>query len=297
MKIKELIKSLIPPLVLIIKNKTFPAKVVVSTASKPLESGFEELCKNNEKFRNKHFGERVFILASGPSIKTQNLKPLENETCIAVSHFHLHEDIHTINPRYHVLAPQHPPFNFNDSSKYFRDFIKAYPDNQTSIFLGINHYKYNYLQLLKEHPELKRPIFYYLDYSAGMQLDEQNHLLDDSWDITKSPFAMRTVIYGAIQLAIFMGFKQIILLGCDHDYLNDINRTTNHHFYQEEKGISDKSHLEQFTREKWFFEYYMRWKDYRLMNEYAASKGVKIINATNGGLLDVFERRELTQLI
>jgi uncharacterized iron-regulated protein len=41
----------------------------------------------------------------------------------------------------------------------------------------------------------------------------------------------------------------------------------------------------------------MRWKDYRLMNEYAASKGVKIINATNGGLLDVFERRELTQLI
>ena len=37
------------------------------------------LCKKNSKFKDIHNGERCFILATGPSIKTQNLRPLKNE--------------------------------------------------------------------------------------------------------------------------------------------------------------------------------------------------------------------------
>jgi len=64
------------------------------------------------QLKDKHLGERCFILATGPSIQEQDLTVLEGELCIAVSHFFLHKDIKRISPRYHVLAPYHPPFSF-----------------------------------------------------------------------------------------------------------------------------------------------------------------------------------------
>lgn len=286
MKKESWIKAWAPPI--IYKNAIRIKDQIVGN-----RSPFRELVKGNSQFRNRHSGQRVFILASGPSIRTQDLKFLKEETCIAVSHFHLHEDIKVINPKYHLLAPQHEPFTFEDSSKYFVDFKNAYAKTDTEIFLGVNKYPYNYFELLKAHPELSVKNLHYIDYSSNIQIDEENCHIESNWDISKRPFVMRTVIYGAIQLALYMGFSEIYLVGCDHDYLNDITRTTNHHFYQEEKGISDQEHLEAFSKEDWFLEYFMRWKHYRLMKEHLALKNVRILNATKGGLLDVFERVEL----
>ena len=80
------------------------------------------------------------------------------------------------------------------------------------------------------------------------------------------------------------------------DYLKDVERVTNHHFYREEDGVSDAEHLGSFTLERWFLEYYLRWKQYRLMREYLESKGVRVFNATTGGMLDVFPRVDLASL-
>jgi len=291
MNTKEIIKKFIPPILLEAKAVLFPYK----PANQPHD--FSDLAQKNKHFKNIHSGETVYILASGPSIQRQDLKPLANKTTIAVSHFHLHKDIEIINPNYHVLAPQHPPFEFNDSSKYFKDFHNAYKKHNTKVFLGLTNYVYNYLELLKKFPELYYPHQYYIDYSRSPQLDETNLYDQSVWDLAKKPFGIRTVLYSAIQMAIYMGFKKIILLGCDHDYLNDIARTTNHHFYEEEKGISDKNHLDAFTKERWFLEYYMRWKQYRLINEFANSQGIKIYNATPGGMLDVFELKKYEETL
>jgi len=197
-----------------------------------------------------------------------------------------------------VLAPQHPPFNFYDSSKYFDDFSIAYKNIDVDYFLGVNYYEYSYINLLKEKQQYNHSRIHYLNYEKPIVLDENNYMNDNVWDISKNNiFSMRTVVYGAIQVAIYMGFSRIYLLGCDHDYLNDISRTSNHHFYKEEKGISDIQHLSEFTRERWFLEYYMRWKQYRLMKEYAETKNIEIINATAGGMLDVFKRVKLENII
>lgn len=250
----------------------------------------------NTKFKNIHKGERCFILASGPSITQQELSVLEGETCIAVSHFHLHKDIRTIKPKYHVLAPSHPPFTFNDSGKYFSDFKEKYADMDVTYFLGDNSFPYSFRKLVQTHPELSVNNAYYLNYEPGFDIDEENYSQNNIWDISKTVFSPRTVIYSALQVAGYMGFSEIYLLGCDHDYLNDTKRTTNHHFYKEEAGISDKEHLDAFSSEKWFYEYYMRWKHYRLMRMALEEKGCKVYNATRGGMLDVFERVEFETL-
>jgi hypothetical protein len=107
---------------------------------------------------------------------------------------------------------------------------------------------------------------------------------------------MRSVVYGAVQLAAYMGFTEIYLIGCDHNYLQELGQNAVH-FYEEKKGNDkDAQHLEAFSTEKWFFEYYSRWRDYRLMATYLEQRGTQIYNATNGGMLDVFPRKSLNEI-
>jgi len=247
-------------------------------------------------YRGRHAGERCFILATGPSITGQDLTLLASETCIAVSHFFLHEDVGRIDPAYHVLAPYHPPFDFDTLEKLFDGLGERYSDRVT-YFVGHTPYEYSIAEYLKRNPQRRRPNMHFVDYSGSTHLDDYNHGDPAMWDIAGSPFLPRTVIYSAIQVAAYMGFTEIYLLGCDHDYLTDMTRVTNHHFYAEEDGVSDAEHLSGFTTERWFQEYYQRWRQYRLMRDHLASRGVKVYNATAGGMLDVFGRAVYEEVV
>lgn len=274
-----LLKKAMEPTVRERQNKTMPD---LSTQS-------------NVLLKNKHRGERCFILATGPSIKEQDLSVLEGELCIAVSHFFLHKDIKKISPRYHVLAPYHPPFNFEDLNKVFSGFDQAYENDVTYVF-GHRPYEFSIYDFLQKCPTKQMDNIHYIDYTNSKPLAEDNYMLTSTWDIEGAPFEVRTVIYSAIQLATYLGCKEIYLLGCDHDYLQDTKRVTNHHFYREEEGVSDAEHLSAFTTERWFEEYYFRWKHYRFMREYAKNIGCEIYNSTQGGMLDVFPRRSLSEI-
>jgi len=256
---------------------------------------FRQIFARNEKFHNIHKGERCFILATGPSINNQNLMPLKNEKCIAVGGFFLHKDVREISPMYHVEAPSHEPFHMEASKMCFEGYRDHYSE-KTTIFLGHRPYEYSYFNFLQQNPEFKNDNIHFLNYT-GPALDEHNYKNPDIWDITKPLFGCGTVVYCAIQLAVYMGFKEIYLLGCDHDYLNDIFRVTNHHFYKEEDGVSDVQHLSAFTTERWLEVYYFRWKQYRLMNEFLQSNSIYIFNATDGGMLDVFPRVKFEEII
>jgi hypothetical protein len=255
-----------------------------------------DLSRRNCRFKDIHLGERCFILATGPSIQYQDLRSLKGEFCIAVSHFFLHKDIAMISPQYHVLAPYHYPFNFENLKKIFEGFQESYK-NELIYFFGYTPYEYSIYRFLDKNPQYKNSNQYFIDYLYSSTLNEKNYLSSRVWQINKKPFAIRTVLYSAIQVALYMGFKEIYLVGCDHDYLNDTSRVTNHHFYKEEEGISDAEHLNSFTTERWFEEYYFRWKEYRLMKQYAEYQGCSIFNATEGGMLDVFPRVRLSDVI
>ena len=253
------------------------------------------LTAGNIRFRDRHKGQRCFILATGPSIQQQDLTVLKNEVCIAVSQVYLHDDIRTIAPRYHLIAPWHPPFNFATVQKIFDDFSTYYHDLDVTYFFGYRAYDYSVLDFLKAFPHYLTPKMNFLHYN-GIGLDEANHADTAVWDLCRPLFEIRTVIYGAIQLAGFMGFDEIYLIGCDHDYLADVKRVSGHHFYQEKKGVNDAPHLGAFSTEKWFKEYYDRWCHYRLMQSYLTPRKQRIYNATAGGMLDVFPRKTLADL-
>lgn len=255
----------------------------------------DELFKANQRFKNRHQGKRCFILASGPSINQQDLTLLKDEICFSVSSFFLHNDISVINPKYHVLAPTHHPFDFSQVRTVFQGLNDRLPAD-CHVFLGHKMYEFSYHNFLKANKDFLTKEFSWINYSDSLELSDDNFDSESLWDIAGKPYSLRTVIYSAICIAQYMGFKEIYLLGCDHDYLKDTSRITDHHFYKDSQSYSDKEHLSEFTTEKWFYEYYRRWKDYRLMRTYLQSRNVTVYNATLGGMLDVFERRTFEDL-
>jgi len=256
----------------------------------------EDLFKANEVFYGKHKGERCFILATGPSINNQDLRALRNEVCLAVGLFFLHDDISTIQPMYQLQPPNHPPFTFDNLEKYYQQ-ASIRNMHAPHYFIGHREYEFATVRFLAENRHICPKNYSYINYHNAPYIDEHNLKDPTLWDMCGNPFAARTVVYMAIQMALYMGFSEIYLHGVDHDYLHDVNRVENHHFYPEEEGHSDVELLSQFTTERWFKEYYFRWRDYRLMQTYLKEQGVSIYNATRGGMLDVFPRVTLEHLL
>ena len=85
-----------------------------------------------------------------------------------------------------------------------------------------------------------------------------------------------------IEIAVYMGFKEIYLLGCDCSY----PKGSKSHVV--ESGFVDKNAASNPIR--------MR-VGYKCAKDYADSHGIKIYNATRGGELETFERVDLDEIL
>jgi hypothetical protein len=90
-----------------------------------------------------------------------------------------------------------------------------------------------------------------------------------SENIYKNIYDIATVTYDSMQLAVYMGFKEIYLLGMDNMYANDKNKAA--------------------------IQYEMN-TAYQYAGQYADAHGINIINATRGGYLEIFPRAEFARL-
>ena len=84
-----------------------------------------------------------------------------------------------------------------------------------------------------------------------------------------------TVTYVCLQLAVYMGFTEIYLLGTDCNY---IIGSSNNHFIKDDV-VDNKNHGTELMI-----------KAYECARDYANAHNIKIYNATRGGMLEVFER-------
>lgn len=99
-----------------------------------------------------------------------------------------------------------------------------------------------------------------------------------------------TVAQTAIMAAIYMGCSPIYLLGLDHDWLAH-HGETGYNFYS---GLVLQNHpqvtgkLGDYGKQ---MESLLRvWRSYYGLKEIVERKGIRILNATHGGFLDVFDR-------
>ena len=125
-------------------------------------------------------------------------------------------------------------------------------------------------------------------------------IFNDGIDASSVLYGARGIPIMAIQIALYMGYKEIYLLGidccCDKD-------TGASHFYNPEqctfRGIELKNEdiLASMDRiEDEYRAYLGLMNEFRCLQSFAKSKNCMIYNASKGGVLDVFDRREFDLL-
>lgn len=220
--------------------------------------------KDIKKFYNCHKGKRIFIVATGPSLRIADLEKLYEHQEITISMNYIYYIFSNTKwrPDYYVASDgnmirayeslKSPELWFEKTEKFFSD---------------------NYLKFW----EKKR------DNTYHCYKQEQNpDRIEFSSDFSEVVYSGLTVTYTCLQLAVYMGAKEIYLLGTDFCFSKNFN-SQNDHFY----GKGDK----------WYtFDYDFVQKAYEVAKSYAESNRIKIYNATHGGMLEVFERVDFESL-
>lgn len=250
----------------------------------------DSILKENDRFLNLHRGQRCFILGSGHSIKEQDLTKLAGEIVITQNHFHAHELIQVINPTYHVNVPKYQSSDFDDDWRAWLKSMDERLPRETIFFFGKN------TKYLVDQMDLFQGRSYYMKHGYNAMAARRAPV-----DITHTIMAVPTVLTQCLAIAIFMGFQEIYLLGFDLDQLFRMNNRSQVRFYGLSPITVNRAEIEQeeatgASGDDWI-AMWLIWRQCNLLKREAERRGLKIINATRGGLLNMFERRSYEQVV
>ncbi len=243
----------------------------------------DPLVSLNSRFCNIHKEQRCFILGSGNSISGQDLTRLNGEIVMTQNHFHAHDDIETINPAYHVNVPKYQPREYDQDWADWVDTMDERLPKSTILFFDKNT-KY----LIDAKGLFADRVFY---IKTGY-----NEIVANSApvDLTKSIMSVPTVLTQCLAIAIYMGFSEIYLLGFDLDQVCRMNDSAKIRFYGHSPITDNKFEVEAnrstgASGGDWLAMWRI-WRQCGLLKAAAEKRGIRIYNATEGGLLNVFER-------
>lgn len=258
-------------------------------------SGNQTYLSGNASFKNKFKGKRCFIIGNGPSLNDMDLSLLENEYTFTVNQLPKNNQFESINTTFHLWSDARF-FNLDENDDGDMALLETMkkvnsPDNKPIVF-----YEIAAKEMVKKF-ELDKELD--IHYFAALQFTKKRYLKKDSIDFTKVVCNWPTVIQIAITMAIYMGFSEIYLLGLDCTGFINIAETKLKVYSHGIKYAFDVSEAEKKRMEKSNSMYSMKqellcqaelFDDYDLLSDYAKRKGIKIFNATRGGLLESFER-------
>ena len=217
--------------------------------------------------KDSHIGERCFVVGNGPSLKNTDLSKLKNDFCIGMNRIFL-----------------------------AADELGFCPD----ILVCVNDLVVE--QSVEEFNNLQMPKFFAWRARKWLTMDPWMHFIYTSYtspkfskDVTGRVWEGATVTNVCLQLAYHMGFREVILIGVDHSFATQGKPNTT----IQSQG-DDPNHFSASYFGKGF-----RWQlpdletselGYRMAHHAYEESGRKILDATIGGKLDIFEKVDYNSL-
>lgn len=218
-----------------------------------------------KRYENLHRGERCFIVATGPSLRVEDLNKLAEygEYCIGVNGIFKIYGQTKWRPDYYIISDQ-------IGMLQWRENIESMENVDCFVADLAYFFDERFAHIHKWH----------------MQLETGDCTLPQfTQNFSEVSFCGDTITYdGALQLAVYMGFSRIYMIGtdcCQYPY------GEKQHFledYQNEEFKDAKIHVDK------------QMLAYQSAKSYAMRNGIKIFNATRGGQLEVFERMDFDSL-
>lgn len=249
------------------------------------------------------------ILGNGPSLKDTLIDDIDfllevKNKVFAVNSFAVSEYYKKIKPCYYVLnAPEYwiekiSDLHVNLRNEVFQS-IKKVTDWELTLLVPHQAKKSRVWKgLFDNNPNIK--IVYY-NKTPVEGLDSVNHFLFRKNLGMPRPY---NVLIPSIFLALNMGFKKIILFGADHSWHEEIkidssNKVTvNHeHFYDkaEVRLPMYKLNGQEYHIHDMFRKFYLSFKGYFVLRNYAYYLDANIYNASKRSYIDAFPKIVLNE--
>lgn len=225
------------------------------------------LSKNNLKIlklKNKYSGKRCFIVGNGPSLKPEDLERLKGEVTFASNKIYKIFNKTTWRPTFYMVV----------DSIVLEENVKDINLVEANTKFTLNCYKHLF----------KGDIY----FNNNLYLNKRGSF---STNIMESLYSSGTVSYHLLQIAHYMGFSEVYLIGHDYNFRGAISRTKDLSFLNK-MGNSEIYFSNDYIRENEKkagqapVEMYDGMTKARIVFE---DSGRKIYNATRATYLDAFE--------
>ena len=242
--------------------------------------------RNNLALKDRHKGKRCFVVGNGPSLASVDLSILRNQITIGANSIYKHRDAEQLDLKYLCIGDPHFMVDRAENVTWHKILCEKLPRAEFVLH-------HDGAPLIERHALYSgRKIFF---VRTGVR---SSNTLFANIDFTRAlNLGATTGTTLAIPLALYMGCAEIILLGFDANWLDDYE--SSYHFYDaheqypefdsvssDGRGHSYLSELEQVALE---------FRSHHLLQSIALKRGVRLLNATLGGRLDMHPRVDLQE--
>lgn len=230
------------------------------------------ICKRNMKkllkYKDTHLGEKCFIVGTGPSLTLEDVNMLKGQVSFGVNTLFKYYTKTDWRANYYCIIDPKTYGNLKEQIENSGIENLFYPINRIQKIKNGIPFELNCSDFFKQNLP---SIFDFTKFTC---------------DAGKEVYDGASVVYVAMQLAAYMGFQKIYLLGVDCNY-----------------GTGSTTHCKDLNYSK---DYKYKWgtntaltmlEGFKIAKKYADGHGIEIYNATRGGMLDVFERVSLEEAI
>ena len=227
--------------------------------------------KKLASYQDKHKGERVFLIGTGPSLKAEDLELLKDEYSIGCNMVYKIYSQTSWRPTYHCVTDR----NYG---------IRLSEELSQKVTVPFFVPKSTYVRM-KQHPQ----------NSIWISDIYDQDIYEVTGDMLSYCRVQGTVMGFMIELAIFMGFEEIYLLGVDctssfqakghfvKDYVpENLNKENEQRLKEDGNLTKEQAAAKSIDRSI---------AAYEIIQEFVTrTKKAKVYNATRGGALEVFPR-------
>lgn len=254
------------------------------------------ILRKNLEIRNIHQNKRCFIIGGGPSVANIDLGILTDEYTFVLNEFDKNTQYNKLKPNFHIISDT--AFYTEGETEYFPERFRAKDKSvPKETIMCLNLRAKNFVEkygLFKNHK-----VYYF--GTQGIFTDN----LPFNIEVDKYIPQPKNSVLMCLMIASWMGFKEIYLMGCEHNFLSfNIGYGKSlvyDHNYEDELSKLDSKNDEvmkkyipirdqMLTYEKNIANVLQLFRNYKFF--YAKAKklypGIKIYNATPDSFLDVF---------
>lgn len=262
-------------MVKVIVKKAYKAIKIVGLYLNNILSKYNiPITKNNYKIlklKNKYRGKRCFIIGNGPSLIAEDLEKLKGEYTFASNKIYKIFNQTNWRPTFYMVV----------------DSI-VLEENIDEINLVEAKRKFS----LKCYRSLSKADIY---FNNNLYIEKKGTF---STNIMESLYSSGTVSYHLLQIAFYMGFSEVYLLGHDYNFNGAISKSRDLSFLENQENsdiyfTNDYIKVNEKRACQAPEEMYYGMEKAKLIFE---NSGRKVFNVTRVSYLDVFEMRNLSDL-